>query len=70
MNTKTQFGLLTALFLLFGLMSAQAQSVVHNKAYYDAITYQWNDASGVSHTNSITDLATDPYQIVALLKKV
>ena len=70
MNTKTQFGLLTALFLLFGLMSAQAQSVVHNKAYYDAITYQWTDASGASHTNSITDLATDPYQIVALLKKV
>ena len=70
MLLKNKTGLLVALFVLFGLMSAQAQSAVHPKAYYDAITYQWNDASGVSHTNAITDVATDPYQIVALLKKV
>ena len=70
MVVKHKFGLLSALFILFGLMSVQAQSVVHPKAYYDAITYQWTDASGVAHENAITDLATDPYQIVALLKKV
>ena len=67
---KNKIGLFAALFMLFGLMSAQAQSVVHNKAYYEAITYQWTDASGAMHTNAITDEATDPYQIVALLKKV
>ena len=68
---KHKLGLFcAALFMLFGLMNAQAQSAVHNKAYYDAITYQWNDANGVSHTNPITDVATDPYQIVALLKKI
>ena len=67
---KNKTGLFVALFVLFGLMSAQAQSAVHPKAYYDAITYEWNDASGVTHTNAITDEATDPYQIVALLKKV
>ena len=70
MLLKNKSGLLVALFVLFGLMSAQAQSAVHPKAYYDAITYQWTDASGASHTNAITDVATDPYQIVALLKKV
>jgi len=70
MDTKTKFGFFTALFILFGLMSAQAQSVVYPKAYYDAITYEWTDAGGVSHTNALTDVATDPYQIVALLKKV
>ena len=70
MLLKNKTGLLVALFVLFGLMSAQAQSAVHPKAYYDAITYQWTDASGASHTNAITDVATDPYQIVALLKKV
>ena len=70
MLLKNKAGLLAALFVLFGLMSASAQSAVHTKAYYDAITYQWNDASGVTHTNAITDVATDPYQIVALLKKV
>ena len=71
MRTKNILGLLmTALFLLMGVNSALSQSAVHPKAYYDAITYQWNDASGVTHENSITDEATDPYQIVALLKKV
>ena len=67
---KHKLGLCAALFMLFGLLSAQAQSAVHPKAYYDAITYQWTDASGAMHTNAITDEATDPYQIVALLKKV
>ena len=71
MKTKHILGLMiTALFVMFGVTTAQAQAVVHNKAYYDAITYQWTDASGVSHENAITDEATDPHQIVALLKKV
>ncbi len=70
MDHKNKFWLIAAMFVLFGVMTAQAQSAVHPKAYYDAITYQWTDASGAQHTNAITDLATDPYQIVALLKKV
>ena len=70
MITKHKSWLFAALFVLTGLFSAQAQNAVHPKAYYDAIKYQWTDASGVSHENAITDLATDPYQIVALLKKV
>ena len=53
---KNKIGLFAALFMLFGLMSAQAQSVVHNKAYYEAITYQWTDASGAMHTNAIRSL--------------
>ena len=71
MRTKNILGLMiAAMFVMFGVTTAMSQSVVHNKAYYDAITYQWTDASGVSHTNALTDEATDPYQIVALLKKV
>ena len=70
MITKHKSWLFAALFVLAGLFSAQAQSVVHNKAYFDGMTYQWTDASGVSHENSITEVATDPYQIVALLKKI
>ena len=69
MKSKNIFWLLAAVMLCIGL-NAQAQSAVHPKAYYDAITYQWNDASGVSHENAITDVATNPYQIIALLKKV
>jgi hypothetical protein len=71
MKTRNILGLMiTAMFVMFGVTTAQSQAVVHNKAYYDAITYQWTDANGVSHENAITEEATDPYQIVALLKKV
>ena len=59
-----------ALFLMFGVQMAMSQPAVHPKAYYDAITYQWTDATGAIHTSAITEEATDPYQIVALLKKV
>jgi len=51
-------------------MVASAQPAVHPKSYYDEITYEWTDASNVTHTSAITEEATDPYQIVALLKKV
>ncbi len=70
MMSKNIFRLFAALLMTMGVFSVQAQTAVHPKAYYDAITYQWTDASGVSHENAITDEATDPYQIVALLKKI
>ena len=69
MKRKNFMWLFAALMVCIGL-NAQAQSAVHPKAYYDAITYQWTDAGGANHTNAITDVATNPYQIVALLKKV
>ena len=68
--SKNFLRLFAAFMVTLGFFSAQAQTAVHPKAYYDAITYQWTDASGVVHENAITDVATDPYQIYALLKKV
>ena len=63
--------------LLFGLLlavgwtsNALAQDVVHSKAYYDALTYEWTDANGETHTSAATELATDPYQIYELLRFV
>ena len=70
MMTKNFLRLFAAMLMMLGFMSTQAQTAVHPKAYYDAITYQWTDASGVTHENAITEEATDPYQIVALLKKI
>lgn len=67
---KNFFRFLAAGMMLLGTVSAYAQPAVHPKAYYDAITYEWTDANGESHTNAITEVATNPYQIVALLKKV
>ena len=40
------------------------------KEYYERFTYDWKDANGVVHTSNLTDRATDPRQIVELLKKV
>lgn len=70
--------------LLFGLLlavgwtsNALAQTspnnipdAVHNKAYYDALTYKWTDANGKTWESKSTDLATDPYQIYELLRFV
>ena len=51
-------------------LTAGAQSVVKPKAYYDAITYTWQDANSHTVTSKLTDKATDPYQIIALLETV
>ncbi|MBE6316413.1 MAG: hypothetical protein E7078_07205 [Bacteroidales bacterium] len=69
--------------LLFGLLlavgwtsSAFAQSdlylpeAVHNKAYYDALEYTWEDANGNTHTSKATDVADDPYQMYELIRFV
>ena len=60
MMTKNFLRLFAAMLMMLGFMSTQAQTAVHPKAYYDAITYQWTDASGVTHESAITEEATDP----------
>lgn len=63
--------LLSALLsMVFFKPPVSAQSVVKSKAYYDAITYTWTDDGGNTVTSKLTDKATDPYQIIALLEKV
>ncbi len=69
MRIKNIYWLFAALMVCIGL-NAQAQSAVHPKAYYDAITYEWTGDDNVTHTSSITEEATDPHQIIALLTKV
>ena len=71
MSKFTKRGLLLTLLVTLGLLSATAQSVVHNKAWYEQsqFNYTWTDAHGASHTSKLTDVATNPRQIIALLKK-
>lgn len=66
---KTRLLCLFVATCLMGL-TAGAQSVVKNKAYYEAITYSWQNANGATVTSKLTDKATDPYQIIALLEAV
>lgn len=44
-------------------------AAVHNRAYYDALTYTWTDAEG-PHESKATDVATKPEQMYELLKFV
>ncbi len=38
--------------------------------WYSQFTYTWTDGSQVTHTSNITEKATDPYQITALLEEI
>ena len=49
---------------------ASAPTVVHDYDWYAAKTYTWTDANGTSHTASIVDEVTNPYQMYDLLKWV
>lgn len=72
MKKTTKRSILTAAMLFLCLLGLNAQSVVHNNAWYEQsrFNYTWTDANGASHVAKLTDIATDPRQIVALLKKV
>ncbi len=48
----------------------QAPGAPKDHAFYSQFTYNWTDGAGQSHTNAITDVATNPYQIVAMLKEI
>lgn len=67
MNLFFRFSLMVILCLL-SARSALAQETALSFAQYEAITYDWVDEQGISHTSKLTDVATDPYQIVALLR--
>lgn len=47
-----------------------AQPVVKPKSFYEDKTYTWTNANGRTVTSNLADPATDPRQIMALLKEV
>ena len=67
MNLFFRFSLMVML-CLFSVRSAMAQEAALKFADYEAITYDWYDAQNTKHNSKLTDVATDPYQIVALLR--
>ena len=38
--------------------------------FYDGISYTWTDNEDVEHTSKLSDIATDPDQMIALMKEV
>ncbi len=64
--------LLIAWLAVIGSQQAMAQSKnTWTKTQYDALgeIVKWTDSEGVSHSNLLTDVATDPAHIMALLKE-
>ncbi len=49
---------------------ASAPTVTHDRDWYAAKTYTWTDANGRTHTASLVDEVTDPYQMYDMLKWV
>ena len=47
-----------------------AKPVVKPKSFYEGKTYTWTNANGGTVTSNLADPATDPRQIMALLKEV
>lgn len=70
-------GFLTLAMLIPAIASA-TDPVTHpatdqisvSQSYYSAIRFNWTDADGVTHESALTDRATDPAHIVALLREV
>ena len=55
---------------LKGVGNTPGVIVVPDKDFFDGITYNWNDDDGATHTSKLSDIATDPNQIIALLRTV
>ena len=66
--------LLTATLLLLSIAATNAATIEQMKTTqsfdYSKFTYEWTDSLGVTHTAKLTDKATDPRQIMALLAEV
>ena len=64
------FALAAVAFLSATLSAQPAQPVVKPKSFYERKTYTWTNANGGTVTSNLADPATDPRQIMALLKEV
>lgn len=64
------FALAAVAFLSATLNAQPAQPVVKPKSFYERKTYTWTNANGGTVTSNLADPATDPRQIMALLKEV
>jgi len=55
---------------LKGVGNTPGVVVVPNEEFFDGITYNWTDSLGVKHTGNLNEIATDPDQMIAMLKEV
>lgn len=61
---------LLALMLSLMVVFTYAQGGVRGVDFYEQFTYEWSDWQGVTHTADITEKASSPEQIIALIAKI
>ncbi len=44
--------------------------VTYDRPFFESKTYNWTDSTGQSHTNNLAEIATDPDQIIAMMRKI
>ena len=59
----------TSTVTLYGTGNMSGPEAVRDEAFFEGITYTWADDEG-THTSNMTEVATKPEQIIALLKEV
>ena len=50
--------------------SGDGPVATRDEAFFKNITYTWKDHAGTAHTSNLSEIATDPDQIIAMLKEV
>ena len=60
----------TITITLRGIGSVSGPSNIRDEAFFEGIPYDWTDSEGASHTSNLAEIATDPDQIIAMLREV
>ena len=43
---------------------------IRDEAFFEGITYKWTDSDGEKHTSNLAEIATDPDQMIAMIREV
>ncbi len=55
---------------LTGIGLNSSTIATRDSSFFAGITYDWTDSDGHQHTSNLTEIATDPDQIIAMVKEV
>lgn len=55
---------------LKGVGTTPGVIVVPDEDFFDGITYNWTDSLGTKHSSNLNEIATDPDQMIAMLKEI
>ena len=55
---------------LKGVGNMSGPEATRDEAFFEGIEYTWTDSDGKSHTSTLADIATEPEQIIAMIKEI